>query len=305
MINAIYLVIIITLTILNYKGGLVFMEAVELKELVADFLKGYFVEVDEINSFNIEFLQNNDFMDTKIDYLKLIRFLNTAIDNLKNLDPEILDDFLRKLHGDTSKLYEYYIAFDKNNKISEIIYRRDFLESIKPYRELKAEVEKTETLKNSYFSTMKATENQLSSMKPKTEAQIKEYKVLKRRNVDAISNYADSKETLQTLNRELIKFEEDSFEEFNRQFFDEKSYYLESLSKIINIKLFYLDKILWIEAQKSQSIQNFFERAQIKGDYSMKTFIEYYLRNINVSQSRSSDWHGYLQKCLELWSEDE
>ena len=83
-----------------------------------------------------------------------------------------------------------------------------------------------------------------------------------------------------------------------------RDYIITSLEKIIIIKTYYLEQTLWFKAKESQAIENFFETARIKVDYSTKTFIQYYLKNINVGQSKSDGWHAYLQECLDEWSKD-
>ncbi len=279
------------------------LEKEEIKALVAEFMKEYFKEVDYINDFNLNMIETHSLSEPKINYVKLMRFITTSLNNLKSLDPEILDDFLIKVYNDMNNLYEYYTEFVKKTKIGKIIYKRDFLEQIKPYRDLVSDVTRVEAQKNGYFTIVKATENEINAMgQPKDENQLKKHKILKKRYVDAVSNYADAKELLVKLNRALIKLEEDAAEEFYSQFEHVRDYFINSLEKVINVKIYYLDKTLWFKAKQSQAIKNFFDRSQIRGEYSTKTFIEYYLRNINIGQSKSDGWHAYLKECLDEWS---
>ena len=281
------------------------LEKEEIRALVADFLKEYFEDIDHINDFNLNFIETNSLTEPKVNYIKLMRFIHTALNNLKSLDPEILDEFLMKVNKDMNNLYEYYQEFIKTTKIGKIIYKRDFLENIKPYLDLVEDVTRTEAQKNGYYGILKSTENEIKAMgQPKGDVAIRKYKGLKKRYVDAVSNYADAKDLLLKLNRALIKLEEDAADEFYSQFEYVRDYFITSLEKIINIKTFYLEKTLWFKAKQSQAIQNFFDRSQIKGDYSTKTFIQYYLKNINVGQSKSDGWHAYLQECLDEWSKD-
>ncbi len=281
------------------------LEPAEIKALVADFLKEYFKDVDYINDFNLNIIETHSLTEPTVNYIKLMRFIHTALNNLKSLDPDILDSFLMKVNKDMNNMYEYYQEFIKTTKVGKIIYKRDFLENIKPYTDLVEDVTRTEAQKNGYYGILKSTENEIKLMgQPKEKIAIAKYKSLKKRYVDAVSNYADAKELLVKLNRALIKLEEDAADEFYSQFEHVRGYFITSLEKIINIKTYYLEQTLWFKAKESLSIQNFFDRARIKGDYSTKTFIQYYLKNINVGQSKSDGWHAYLQECLDEWSKD-
>ena len=88
--------------------------------------------------------------------------------------------------------------------------------------------------------------------------------------------------------------------EFFPKFNDLKKTNLLKLKKIINTKLFYFDKILWYNASQSDLIIKFFETSDIKGDFSTKTFIQYFLKNVDISKSNNSDWIIYLQKILKV-----
>jgi len=76
--------------------------------------------------------------------------------------------------------------------------------------------------------------------------------------------------------------------------------HLKKLEKIINVKLYYFDKLLWYNASKSNLIVEFFNKSNIDGDFSTKTFIKYFLKNIDMSKSHNSDWLIYLQKILKV-----
>ena len=70
------------------------------------------------------------------------------------------------------------------------------------------------------------------------------------------------------------------------------------LAKYINTKMMFLDKLITANASKSNSIKAFFKNANIDGEYKIKNFIKYYMKNINVSKVKSNDWHSYLEECL-------
>jgi len=277
------------------------MEEIQIKQLVSTFMKKYFEEVDQITEFNLSFLEKNEFYEPTVNYIKIRRFIATAANNLKALDPKIVEGLLGKLYNDINRLTNYEIEFVKKNKVSSNIFKRDFLGGLKIYQDMANEVRLTESMRDKFYNLMLSTESQLQAMgQPKTKEDINEYKILKRRNVDSLHHYMESKEKLIILHKELIEFEKAVESEFFNQFNEYRNYYIESLEKIINIKTYYFDKLLWAEAKKSEPIRKFFKDAQIKGDYDLKTFIQYYLRNVNVEQTRDTEWHGYLLECLKI-----
>jgi hypothetical protein len=58
-----------------------------------------------------------------------------------------------------------------------------------------------------------------------------------------------------------------------------------------------LDRLMWVQAQQSKLIEKFFVTSQIKGDFSTKTYIHYYIRNIDPNKS-ADEWHNYLRSVL-------
>lgn len=76
--------------------------------------------------------------------------------------------------------------------------------------------------------------------------------------------------------------------------------HLKKLEKIINVKLYYYEKLLWFKASESYEIKKFFESSNIDGDFSTKTFINYYLKNLDESKSSNGDWLKYLKKILKV-----
>jgi hypothetical protein len=92
--------------------------------------------------------------------------------------------------------------------------------------------------------------------------------------------------------REEMRF----FPEFNKL----KEINLKKLEKIINTKLYYFEKILWFNASKSPLVIKFFNDSHIEGNFSTKTFIKDFLKNIDISKSSNSKWYLYLQKMLKV-----
>ncbi|NWF66609.1 MAG: hypothetical protein HXX81_03975, partial [Campylobacterales bacterium] len=153
------------------------MEQQQIKQLVSNFMKKYFSVVDEISEFNLSFIESNELFEPQIDYTKLRRFIDTAVNNLKALDPKIAEGLLGKLYNDINGLTNFELDFDKKNKVSTTIFKRDFLGGLKIYQDMVNEVRLTESMRDKFQSLMLATETQLQNMgQPKTKDEINEYK---------------------------------------------------------------------------------------------------------------------------------
>jgi hypothetical protein len=266
------------------------------------FLENFFDEIKEISEFHLDYLKKNNFKFPDVDYIQLKRFIDTATNNLYTLEPHILSGLLGKLYQDIKSLYEYYQKFKSSVKIPQIIFHKQYLSKIDFYKELTTKLDVVTENMEQFRHTMETTENELKMYKsiPTIKEHLDKYKQLKKRNVDSIYYFAQYKEDFVNLKSKLVEFEKSEELEFFPKFKELRAKYLQDLEKVLNSKMFYFDKLLWYEAQKSMSIERFFSEANIEGDYSTKTFIKYYLKNIDISKANNSEWLGYLNKILRV-----
>lgn len=277
------------------------MEQEEISQIVENFMNHFFKHELEVAQKELDFLYNNNFEKPSVDYIKLRRFLITAVNNLKTLDPNIMEGLLTKIYQDTERLYVYFQEFEKKIKIEKLVYIRDFLPSVPEYKRLQNEVTITEAMKKRFQAISVSTERELAVIPPpKTAEEIAYFKQLRGRNVDAIDGLARSKDKLIIISKELKELEEIMSDTFYISFREYVESIKDGLLEILNTKSYYFDKYLWEKASKSASIRKFFQQARIDGDFSTRTFIEYYLRNIDINKSSTSDWHNYLHEALKV-----
>jgi len=273
----------------------------EIKKIAHDFMQEYFAEVEEIVGFHVEFINENGFIEPSVDYSSLRVFLDTAANDLKSLDPGIFNSLLIKLHSDVASLHNYFTKLTKNLQISKVVYVRDFLENIKLFVDLQDDMKKTDGQKGKYKSLMLQAENQLEAMKEiKTKEDLAKQKNLKRRYADALHKYSECEEELKVIRKKLKYLEEVFQEEFFEQFEQYRDYYLSVLKRVVNVKAYYFDKLLWYNAKDSEIIRKFFKDSKIEGDYETKTFVKYYIRNLNIDQTKEHSWHAYLTEVLRM-----
>jgi hypothetical protein len=220
------------------------------------------------------------------------------------MDDNIMSGLLDKLNKDLDRLFKYYDQFQSKNKISKIIFETNFLPTVKIYIKLKKETEEIRNKKTMYETKMKAAESKVKTYQEKgldklTPEEVKEYKQNKKQNADAVHHFAENRDLEAELAKELKKLSDLLQDAFLPRFAQRRDAILVDLKDVINKKSFYLDKALWYYSAESKPILNFFEVSDIRGDFSLKTYLGYYLRNVDMEKSKNSEWHQYLHQVME------
>jgi hypothetical protein len=274
----------------------------EAEAYIKNFLDDYFGEIREVVEFEQAFIDQNGLSYSNIDYFKLKRFLETAVRNLRSIDNNILSGLVYKLYKDVMSLYSFYSSTLSKVAMPVLIFERDFLKTIKPYRELSERIEELKSMQNSYEMKMRYLEGSMRAleMNMNSDEKRKEYAQLKARYAEATHFFAEARDEIPVAYAKMEEIE-NTFKELFLSWFDEyKNYYLGELKATTNAKFYYLDKLLWYKAERSPEIRRFFKDSGIRGNYDTKTFIEYYLRNIDLRKTFDRGWHTYLKEILTI-----
>jgi uncharacterized protein YxeA len=258
----------------------------EAEQYAKDFLDTYFNEIREVVEFEQAFIEQNSLVGPNIDYFKLKRFLETAVRNLRAIDNNILSGLVYKLYKDVMSLHDFYSSAMSKVAMPILIFERDFLKTLKPYKQLSERIEELKSIRNSYEMKMRYLEGSMKALEfnMNSDEKRREYVGLKSRYAEATHFFA-----------------ENTFKDMFLSWFEEyKNYYLSELRGATNAKFYYLDKLLWYKAERSQEIRRFFKDSGIRGNYDTKTFIEYYLRNIDLKKTFDKGWHTYLKEILTI-----
>jgi hypothetical protein len=276
------------------------IDSKKIKKFIEDFLSKHFKLADEVVEHHINILEKNGFQETDIDYIQLQRFIKSAVAHLGMLDLRIKDTLFMKLYNDINALTEFLNKLITQNKAIGHIYKTKFLPQMPAYKELEKQLSMDESRIKQMKAIAQATQNQINALEAKSDKEKykDEIKSLRAKNVDAIHIAGVLSDRIEEIRKLTSKVERESKELFTSMFKEYLEYYVESLKMIINIKSFYFDKLLWHKAKNSNSIKKFFKDANIKGDYNIKTYMEHYLRNIDSSRVRNSEWHKYIMECL-------
>ena len=273
----------------------------EINIAVDEFIASYFNEIQTYITMNYEwFSKHNLIKKNNIDYFKIRRFLVTATTNLLELDRTIRSGVLDALITDVEYMYSYYENILVDTKYNLIIMEKHFLKTYTPYIEIKEQLEDNMRRKELYESQEKksrATMTELEQIAKLNREQMEAYKVAKRQNVDAIHYSQEARELVSYLYEQEKSLKSRFINTFDEKFEEAKNSVLTSLIDIINNTYYCLEQTLWHYAENSQSVKRFFRVSQIKGDFSLRTYIDYYLKGIsNTSSSQEvKDLHEVLK----------
>lgn len=273
-----------------------------LEEPLAEFSARYFeplsMFIDEEHAWMREHgvRQKNN-----ADYFGLRRFIFTAINNMIEMDNNIKTDLFGKLQQDIDGLYKYYDHFAEATKYPKVICDNEFLPSLPLYMDIKNAFEQALADKARYDSLEKksrALVEKLSQEENLSKDDQDKLKFAKRQNADSIHNLANAKEQVGILFEQEKVLREEITDIFFGMFMRQSAQIKRDLIAVINMKSYSLDKALWYYAEKSISIKRFFRTAQIKGNFSLTTYIDYYLKNINVDVVTNDEEIKFLMKAM-------
>jgi len=269
---------------------------------VDEFLSSFFDETEKIVVFEENFCLQYSLEKPRADYFKLKRFLTTALRNFREIDDKFIAGLLLKLQKDVYSLFDYFAKLQSATQVPDIIYQQKFLSSLKPYIAIQDEIVTTKASRDLYEMKLKQLDEQIKvlSVQSQNEEKLKEIKVLKGKYADAVHYFALARDRTTELGILLTEYEGAFHSIFVERFNTLKKNYFARLTDAINVKAYHLDKLLWDRAERNKRIVDFLSSANIEGNYDTKTFIKYYLRNINVNTSADKEWHNYLKIAMEL-----
>ena len=235
-----------------------------------------------------------------LPYKKIKRFIFTAYNNLLEIDGKINDKNLVDVKNSLDEIEYHYdkLLMETKNPIY-VTLEKLVLNKQKNYQVLKKRFEHnkeliTEATKNSNILEVKIEKlkKDILSFKPKSKEyneQVNILKAHKRKYVDLIDMAQNLKEENSQIIDDISQFENLYKEIFEKFFSQEITILLKILRKELNSLAYEFDTILWENAKKSKSIQEFFIEAKIEGSYSTKTFMKYYLKNLKTDKMNSKD----------------
>lgn len=259
---------------------------------VKESIEHYFTPVKKLLSDYAMLLESKK----ELDFSKMKRFLLTAYNDLYELDSSLANSKLEEKKNELLKLQDKYGSFRRvANFPLGYAFDKVFLQHQPSFQKILEKRDST-AQKISVFASkekhllyeMELRERDLKRLieedrKGSQEYEVKEsaLKALRTQYVDNLHYVATQREMLNLLTRQIDNFKNTHFKEFVREFEPLVRFYDAKLIKILNVRAYEFDSMLWGQAKQSKLIRQFFVDSGIEGTYSSKTFLKYYLRTLD------------------------
>ena len=226
-------------------------------------------------------------LEGRLNYLLVRRFLWTTFNNLSEIDLRIIIPKVKSLSEDLKAMSDVYDDFIKKVQYPSVAYEEVFLACQVEYLKLKEEsqeiyheLNKSRNSETHIFAALKSKKEEIIKHKKDIETVAllkKEYRVLNGKYADTIHLTADLDSTYKRNMLLLNDFEKEFKNDFKITFADSSLNIKRRMLEILDAQAYLLDDLLWAQARSSRTIKINFQEAGIKGDYSTKTYLKYYL----------------------------
>jgi len=243
-----------------------------------------------------------------LPYKNVKNFIITAYNNLLEIDHHINDKSLMEVKDSLDEIEYYYDDLLRIVKSPIYVNLEKFvLTRQKNYSIMKKRFDSNKDLSVESIKRANLLELEINKLNPELEKithksdQFKELenkiKAKKRRYVDLIDTAQNLKEENELIADDIRDFENVYKNLFEKFFKNETDRFKKILEKEMNILAYKFDTFLWENAKSSKEVQEYFEDAKIEGSYSTKTFMKYYLKNLD--NNKMSDRNKKLLDTLD------
>lgn len=273
------------------------------KECIKKFLNRY---KDVVKHNKIYAEQQN-----KIDYILMKRFLFTAFNNLAEMDLSIGIGRVQKVYKKLKSVEKEYEDLKRySKKPIEELFEKIFLQEQISFGLVERDIESTKKVVAMYEERVKNLGNalevlkaDLGGLKEKSEEYndaLLRYKKTNTDYTDVLHELGLLKSKLEQSTYIIYSYKAENMEKFKEAFNVSLDDILDDLVIVLNGFSFSFDQILWEEARESAAIKKFFLSAQIEGSFSSKTYLHYFLKNIdkeskNTEHQRLMELYDYLK----------
>jgi len=272
------------------------------KREIYRFINNYFKEIDDISEFHLNFFLKHKIQTIDLNMLILHKFIFQAFNFLKTNTGLYFSTFLNKLAKDTKSLIEYLDSFEKQTKIINNIFENKFLKNLPEYVLLKTKIEQNNKLLHTTSANIASLETQIKFFNPKNKEDETELKRLKGRLVDAIHYNAKAKDNISAYTIELNKIKKSLRELFFEEFSKAQNSYISKLKLVINTKLYYFNKEMWREANRSKKTLSYLEELGIR-HIDLNIYIHNYLKHIDIARSQNYEEYSKIETILKELNE--
>lgn len=227
----------------------------------------------------------------RLDFLRMRRFLYTMYNNLTELDMHFITPRIKMMRDDLLQMSQVYDDYKSKATYPDIAFEKVFLSRQSEYVMVREAAE----IAFSKLGGLRETEGHLSEIIEEKEEVLErtlrvstqfdrldeEHKELKGDYVDTVHMMASLDEAYHHDLELMMAFEQAHKEEFFERFKEASKTYRDQIVGILDAQAYLFDEQLWMQAQRSKVIQNFFAESHIQGEYCSKTFLKYYLNSLD------------------------
>lgn len=275
-----------------------------IKECINDYLKDIKIEIGKNSP---EVTQDKSKM---LFFLKMKRFIVTAYNNLYEMDQCFFDDKLRRLREELLQLEQILNNVHLRVINIEGAFESIFLKEQENYNILDKALEINKKIISMYISSEASLKRNLDAKEillltnPNSQTILEDVKKVRTTYADFSCEFEHLKNKTKTLNDLKIEFRNKYIGDFTTNLSDKLNKLEILITNILNYKAYELDYELWSKAKKSEAVRQFFKLSKIDGGYSSKTYLKYFLKNldsslISESQQELKDVLKYLEEITE------
>ena len=193
------------------------MNVAMIEDEVYAFTQRFFSDISQKLEDALSIIEENSLAQPREDYTILKEYINSIFNHFSNLDYQIVDPLMIKVHRDVITLTNLYKEYTKKCSSLDDIFNKE----LASYSSILSSLNKD------------SINYSISKNLPKQERE---------ENLLKLSS--------------LKKFKEIYFEIFEQIFAEEKKYFLSLILQILNSKIYYLDLMIWKKAPLSKSIMS-------------------------------------------------
>lgn len=260
-------------------------KSLSIEESIDVFFKKTLVELTRYDK--------NDKFNRKMDFSIMKTFLYTAYNNFREMDPAFEDEQMSQAKQRLEEAVK--MQYDMERRIGYAIetnYENIFLKKQIPYVEMieefeatKAKIEKARNEMGFFTKQMEDIREKIKKYpknSPEYSQMERDYKRANGKHVDRVHTVKESQEKINLIDEQMNDFRKAHFDDFKKVFYEKTEVIKIDVKNALDILAYKFDKNIWRRAKKSRNIREFYAQARIKGLFSSKTYLEYYVGNLDT-----------------------
>jgi CheY-like chemotaxis protein len=245
--------------------------------------------------------------ENTLSYPLMRRFLITAYEHLLDKDPTFINKDLLALRRNLEDTYFIYKDISDTLQRPNAKFETLFLPQQDIYnlviKKIQSNTKRVQLLTNlisELEESLKQQEEELSRLNKNTHAYsvcevgIKKTRTRYVNGIDELSILKNENLFLDNISKDFVNKHKIEFIDYFIKNTDEL---LVKITSMMNKNAYKFDTYMWMLAKKSKGIKTFFIEAQIEGSFSSKTFLKYFLKNLNPAKMNKE--YRELQRLMD------